>query len=133
MCNSVFVGIMFQSDQCVCGCVSPPYSAEPFRGKNIGLFGFKRKRSRKMIKNVSGCNFGYAKSCCYIDCVSCFQLSQYVAESKSVISRWSVNAPSLPPHLIKGSMAAKAERKAQRQMQFNVLNIPELGNSGWLA
>lgn len=130
MCNSVFVGIVFQSDQCVCHL---PYFAEPFRGKNIELFRFKRKRSRKIIKNVSGCNFGCAKSYCYIDCVSFFQLSQYVAESKSVISRRNANAPSLPPRLIKGSVTTKAERKAQRQMQFNVLNILELGNSGWLA
>ena len=86
-----------------------------------------------MIKNVSGYNFGCAKSYCYIDYVYCFQLSQYVAESKSVISRRNANTPSLPPRLIKGSVTTKAERKAQRQMQFNVLNIPELGNSGWLA
>ena len=110
---------------CVCVCVTYIIFTESIRDKNMELYGVKRKRSRKIIKRVSGGNFGSCKVL-LLYCVSCFQLSQYVAESKSVISRQSVNTPSLPPRLIKRSVTTKAERKAQRQMQFSVLNIPDL-------
>lgn len=94
------------------------------------FYGLHQRRSKKILKNVSWMGrtilLSFYGSTCVLCCFT--QISQYVEENKSVVSRKRTSGPLLPPRVRRGK-DSKAERKAQREMQFSVLRISELGGS----